>query len=351
MSGLTKLRNKANANKLNIQQGGINAVPIPFDRFSKKMESIPTGMNLLITAETGVGKTQLAKYLMFYWLNFFREKNIQAKVIYNSLETSEEMFWAGLISQYIAQYNNITISPIDVLQTNRILDSKKQALVDNAFNAISVLEDYIIVNDNIYNPTGLYKLARNVAGHVGKFINKGSGTVIQPEDINDRSGIYYYEKDIDKQLIIITDNLDLIEPEEGAETLWKAMRKWTKSYGVQRICKNFKAINLNLQQLAAQGEDDGRDRHYLPTLNKLGDNKQIARDMDFVWALFSPMKYKLYNHEGYDIIKLQDRFRSLYVLKDRHYGAANSHLPLYFRGDLGKFAELPKNILDYNPYL
>lgn len=58
-------------------------------------------------------------------------------------------------------------------------------------------------------------------------------------------------------------------------------------------------------------------------------------------GLFSPARYKIAKYRRYDITKLNDRYRSLIFLKDRHYGLANTYVDLFFNGASNYFEELP----------
>ena len=60
-----------------------------------------------------------------------------------------------------------------------------------------------------------------------------------------------------------------------------------------------------------------------------------------IFGLFAPVRYDIEEYRGYDIKILQDNYRDLIVLKDRWYGCANLHVPLYFNGATNIFKELP----------
>ena len=78
-----------------------------------------------------------------------------------------------------------------------------------------------------------------------------------------------------------------------------------------------------------------------PTLDSLGDNKTIARDVNVALGLFDPARYKIDNHNGYDITRLKDRYRSMNIMKSRD-GIANKKLPLFFNGAVDFFKEMPR---------
>ena len=353
MSGLEKFRKLAQKRKANLIAGGINALPMPFARYNEAVKGISTGRNILITAETGVGKTKLAKFLMFRWLQYMIKLGIKCTVVYFCLESTEEEFWAELVSIYLLSYKNIEVSPSELLNDYEPLPEYIEGLVNEAETVLKKFEEYLVIIDNVYTPTRMYKRVRNEAAKIGQFyLDRNPVSIDEMNNLAKPPKMFSYSKSPDKMLMIITDNLDLLEPEKGAESLWLAMRRWTKLYGTQEFVKKFNSININLQQLAAQ-DDNTKDKRYQPTLNKLGDNKQIARDMDFVWALYAPIRYDIPNHQGYDITQLKDRYRSLYVLKDRHRGTTGKEVPLLFKGEKNHFEELPfpKEIKNYKKYI
>lgn len=68
--------------------------------------------------------------------------------------------------------------------------------------------------------------------------------------------------------------------------------------------------------------------------------KLTQRDCDIALGLFAPERFELDNYKGYDIVKLQDHFRSLKILKYRN-GIANVRIGLFFDGATSSFEELP----------
>lgn len=78
-----------------------------------------------------------------------------------------------------------------------------------------------------------------------------------------------------------------------------------------------------------------------PSTEAFGDNKTTVRDANIVLGLFAPDRYRIQEHNGYDISFFRDRYRSLSLLKSRD-GVANKKLPLFFNGAVDFFKELPK---------
>lgn len=59
-----------------------------------------------------------------------------------------------------------------------------------------------------------------------------------------------------------------------------------------------------------------------------------------ILALFSPARFGIDEYEGYDIEKLEDKFRALIILKS-NFSISNRKLPLYFNGACSYYSELP----------
>ena len=83
--------NKIKTNRENNKSGYYNCIPFEgFERFKKIIPGISNGEQIIITASSGVGKTQLAKYMFIQSpINYVRnhpELNIKLDIIWFSLE-------------------------------------------------------------------------------------------------------------------------------------------------------------------------------------------------------------------------------------------------------------------------
>jgi hypothetical protein len=88
-----------------------------------------------------------------------------------------------------------------------------------------------------------------------------------------------------------------------------------------------------------------------PSIPGLANCKETARDFHFLMALFSPHRYGISKHRGYDINQMKGKYVSMKILKDRHYGLANMYVPLYFNGATTYYEELPpRDEIDYTKY-
>lgn len=120
------------------------------------------------------------------------------------------------------------------------------------------------------------------------------------------------------------------------------MAKWSTDYCVGQITKHMKFACINVQQLSMSSDDVTHFKagKLEPSIDKAGKNKEILQDCHLILSLFAADRYELSKHDGYDITKLRDTYRSKKVLKFR-FGKSNIKIPLYFQGAIGKFTELP----------
>lgn len=72
--------------------------------------------------------------------------------------------------------------------------------------------------------------------------------------------------------------------------------------------------------------------------------------MHLILGLFGPARFGIPEYDGYNIAKLEDKFRSLIILKS-NFSITNIKLPLYFNGACSFYEELPKaDEINYNNY-
>ena len=91
-----------------------------------------------------------------------------------------------------------------------------------------------------------------------------------------------------------------------------------------------------------------------PTPDGLADCKDVQRDCNYLFSLFSPTRYDCPTYpidKGYDIGKLKDRYREFSLLLNRD-GTGNVDCDLYFRGEINHFEELPgAQSINYQDYI
>lgn len=348
-------------NKQNHDSGYYNCIPfMGMERLEMYLPGIEQSTYYLLAAASGVGKSKLARYLFIHNPIVFLENNpdsgIELDILYFSLEESKEKILLAEISKYLFTKYGLTLSIKQLASVGRynVISAADLEKVKEAEAHVKKFLDRVTIYDSVRNATGIYKTVRNFAMTVGTYYDK-EGKPLTPTEVMQVTGgvgetykkVSYYKLHNPKHYVIImTDHLGLLQPENG-ETLWQTMGKMSSSYNLHFRDK-FGFIPVVIQQLAADKERvesnfQGKtiEDKLEPSLDSLGDNKTTARDVNVALGLFDPARYKIDNHNGYDITRLKDRYRSMNIMKSRD-GIANKKLPLFFNGAVDFFKEMPR---------
>lgn len=346
---------------------------IPFEWFPKLRTVLPgivKGTNWMITAGTGIGKTQFTKHNFVYkpieWVKNNPHSKIKYKILYFAIEESKNEFMLTMISNRLYEEYKITISVLE------LQSMYEDALPQDVINKIesckdyfSDLDDYLEIVDTITNPTGIYKYVRNYSMENGthyfyNFKTDKAKTNCKPANNKQEYEMYskspqykdwayshYIPDNPDEYVAVIVDHFSLLEPESGAETLHKAMSRMSADYGRKMITKHFNYVFVDVQQQAADGEKaeftktgTKIEEKFKPSLANLADNKLTARDCHVVIGIFAPVRHNIKKYMGYDTGILRDKFRSAIVLKNR-IGSGYIEDAMYFNGASCRFRELP----------
>lgn len=352
--------NKIKTNLQNHQKGYFNCIPfIGLERLEKYLPGIEQATNYILTAATGVGKSKLARFLFIHNPIMFIENNLNSDIdldiLYFSLEESIEKVILSEVSKYLYTKYGLSLSVKELSSVGRyntidndILDKIKESetYVKNFLSKVQII-------DNIRNATGIYKKVRDFALTVGTYYDKNNiplnkeeiQHVLNSSDETYQKIAYYKTHNPKHYVIIIIDHLSLLQPELN-EDLRLTMSKMSNRYGL-RFRDKFGFTTVFVQQQAMSKEAvevnfQGKtiEEKLEPSIDGLGDNKAVGRDVNVILGLFAPERYKIPSHNGYNIKKLKDNYRSLNILKDRD-GVSNKKLPLFFNGATGYFKELP----------
>lgn len=356
-------------NKKNLEE---NNKPncIPFEWFPKLRTVLPgliKGTNWMVTAGTGVGKTQFTKFNFVYqpikWIKDNPKSGLSYKVLYFALEESKKEFMLNMISNRLFDKHGISLDILELQSMfEKPIDDDILKKIEECEEYFSDLDQYVEIVDSISNPTGIYKYVREYSLRHGNhyfydFINDKAktklhkaSTVEEYEILSKTEGLaysHYVPDNEDEYTAVIVDHFSLLSEEKGAETLHKAMSRMSADYGRKMITKHFNYIFIDVQQQAADGEKaeftkmgEKIEEKFKPSLANLADNKLTARDCHVVLGLFAPVRHNIKKYEGYNIGLLQDKYRSLIVLKNR-IGSGYIEDALYFNGKTNRFRELP----------
>lgn len=335
---------------------------IPFENYPKLTISVPgiiPGMIQMVTAGSGVGKTQVTKALYVREpLEYAKKHGIKLKILYFALEESEGEFIDTMICNYVS---NKIKQPIDILTLQgyrqNSLDEPTLNLIEQHVKDIESLLENVEVIDSEYNPTGIYKYCRNQSDKQGdhiwidkKFIKKKSDG--KTHERVDKVYSHYVPHDPNQFTIVIVDHISLLTPEklrqgEGKMTKHEAMAKWSTDYALKQITKHWgwAVVNVIQQEQSSEQEQftnrgESIQKKTEPSLASFANNKEIQRDAKVIIGVYSPDRYGFPEYHGYDISRFRDSFRAIKVLKNR-FGPPNKYHHFLFDGATNKFSELP----------
>lgn len=340
---------------------------IPFQNYPKLSESVPgivPGMITMITAGSGVGKTQVAKALAVREpLEYAVKNNMKLKIFYFALEESRQEFVDTMICNYVSQKSGLQID-ILALQGYRekSIDSKIMLIIETYVEEMEELLSSVEVIDSVYNPTGIYKYLRNYADENGthhydekifiknKIDEDGKKYTIE-EKVRPYS--HYVPNDPNQMTIVVVDHMSLLTPEKNKDTgstmnQHQTMAHWSTNYALKQITKhwNWAVVNIIQQEQSGEREQftmkgDSIQKKTEPSLAGFANNKEIQRDAKVILGVYAPDRYGFEEYHGYDIRRMRDTFRAIKVLKNR-FGPPNKYHHMLFDGATNRFKELPK---------
>jgi hypothetical protein len=337
-------------NKKAKEEGKVTSLLFPFERLSQKFPGWERGHYYCITAATSVGKTKLTKFLAVISVYKFIKEHpeIDYKILYFALEESKEEFWLSMISSLLYEMYEITLSLAQLKSLgNYTLDDDTLAKIKQCKQWVDDMSSKVDVIDHVYNGYGIYK-------HVHDWhLNNGSEV---GGNVEEKIGKKYVPNNPNLWVFVIVDHVSLLTPEKG-ESLYEAIGKFSKHYCLKHFVKKLNCVTIAVQQQDMTNDKQeyhqgqSIDEKLEPSIPGLANCKETARDYHFIMALFSPVRYSITRHRGYDIKILKDRYVSLKILKDRHYGLANKYIPLYFNGATTFYSELEEATkIDYTEY-
>ena len=333
-----------------ILNGGINSIPSPFVRFQDEFIGIEQKRYYVVTANTKVGKTQLASFLFLFTPLLYAYEHpdkLRIKIFYYPLEETPEDVTMRLMSFLLNKYAGIRISPSDLASSsNKALDKE----VIEALNTDTIKNILNFFNEHVEfsatrNPTGINKevekyMRDNGEIHWKKVTVKDEITG-NPKEVSKFD--YYVPNDPDEYVIVFVDHVSLLSLEKGmtGDKVKPAIDKLSE-YCVD-LRNRYRVSPVLIQQQSAEREslDAFKENKLRPTQQGLGDSKYTARDCNCLLGLFSPFRHELPEYKKYDITKLQRNCIFLEVILNRG-GNSGGLVGLFFDGVTCEWAELPR---------
>lgn len=329
-----------------ILNGGINSIPSPFVRFSDEFIGIEQKKYYIVTANTKVGKTQLASFLFLFTPLLYayeHPEQMRVKIFYFPLEETPEDVTLRFMSFLLNKYTGIRLSP------SELSSSSNKALSEDVIEALNsdTIKDIL----DFYNKHVEFSPTRNPTG-INKEVEKymrDNGTIHwkKTKVKDDFGGIkeveafdYYTPNDPNEYVLLFVDHVSLLQPENGLKE--KAVIDKLSEYCV--ILRNRYGVSpVLIQQQAADREslDAFKENKLRPTAQGLADSKYTARDCNCLLGIFSPFRHELPEYKKYDITKLQRNCIFLEVILNRG-GNSGGLVGLFFDGVTCEWAELPR---------
>lgn len=318
----------------------INTIPFGFKRFEEYLPGILKKHYYILTANAGVGKSQITDYMFLYqpfnyWLQN-REK-FDFEIHYFSLEMDRESKIIAGMTKRLYEKHKLRVSPMELLSFN------KNKLPDYIFEAIYKTREYfelmlskVKFYDDQMTPTDIQAIVDKYALENGKEVRR----IVDGKDYFDR----YIPNNPNKFVIFITDHLAELNVERGLD-LKGTIEKHSDNNRKNRNKYGFTFVDVQQQMAAKEDQEFYQGLSIVtklePSLHGLGESKLTQRKANIVLGLFAPNRFELPDYRGYNIKLLQDNFRSLSILKNRN-GISNVHTGLYFDGATNYFEELPR---------
>ncbi len=339
-------------------KGGFNSIPFGHKRLMHYIPGVQKRNITIVTANSGVGKSKLTKNLYAFRPVEFVLNNpgsgLDVTVKYFCLEEPAKA-WTQSHDCYTLK--TIHGDRVSIKELKSMLDPEDPHAVVNAeiIDKLDALDAYfdrfdekVHLIDDIRRPYAIYKHVQDYMETLGDWTLKPVkfwdpvAKVLKTKMGRDK----FILKNPNHYVIVIIDHLALIEPEKG-QTLHEAIRIFSSRYATN-LRNVYDCAVIMVQQQSSEKEKQqytykgaSIESKLEPSLDGLGDCKLTQRDADEVIGLFAPDRYEIAEHEGYDISKLNDNYRSLSILKSRD-GMPNKRLALFFDGATNYFSELPK---------
>jgi len=292
---------------------------------SQDLPNIQHGTYYLLAGDTGTGKTSLADDMFVFSPieQIVKTKEAKLSILYYSLEIDPKIKEVKFIARKLYDDYGITID------VNTLLSRGKYNISNDIYDKIVKLEPYFSQFDTYINYIDR-AVDRNEFENILKKDMLKRGKLVKDGDNLKVDTNHYY--------IVIVDHVSLVKGNNKKETIdsisSEVLVPYRNRYGI---------IPVVIQQLnrGMTSNERFKGKRVKPTMSDLKDSGNPAQDANAVLAVFDPFKYEqgLDNYYNYgDIRKLLNKFRSLFLIKNRD-GNANTHYGLDYVGEVGKFIE------------
>lgn len=275
----------------NILKGGINCIPIPFERYRKDFPGIRKKFYYLVSGATKSSKTQLTNFLfvinpIYYYIK--HKDQIKVKIFYFPLEETKEDIMLRIYAFILNRMSNgnIVISPEDlesVDERNPLPENILNMMKSEEFkNICDVFEECIEFHPEQKNPTGIYKTVKDYLDNNGVFeyenkeitYKDDNGELIK-KNIQKKSR--YIPNNPKEYVIYIVDHAGLLQQERGM-TLKETIEKLSEYNKDLRNEYSCIPVLVQQQNTETTNLDAFKANKIRPTKDGLKDSKRTGED-------------------------------------------------------------------------
>ena len=142
-----------------ILSGKINSIPLGFPRFENELPGIEQGKSFLVSANSKVGKSQIADWIFLY--NTIQQVvdnnlDIRLKIFYFTLEMTAEQKMLSAFSNILYLKEGLRIAPKDLRSTksDKVLSEETLEIISKYEPYFRKIEEVVEFIDDIRNPFG-----------------------------------------------------------------------------------------------------------------------------------------------------------------------------------------------------
>jgi len=293
------------------EQGKFFGVPLyeSFPRLGEYLPSIPRGCMIMLTANSGVGKTQAWKGIFLKTVIDFVKNHpnsgVKPHFLLFLLEETRNEFIDSLFSMLLYENYEIVVDSLTLNSEYKYLLSPD---IIEKLEALQIQAEYIMsfitIEDSIYNPTGCYKYAKTKSIEWGihyyskmydstKLIPYSEYILLNTIEKEEYKYSHYTPNDPEQIVFLVCDNMNLFN-EENNLTQHQTIGRWCKDYCRKQISKHWNWVIINVMQQSAESEKQqfslmtGKSvvTKLKPSLEGLGNNKESQRDWNYSCTVF-----------------------------------------------------------------
>ena len=341
-------------NKKLLEQGIPTVVPFyGFDRLSRLIPGTIPGDHIMITANSGQGKSKLTRKMAVKDpIKFAKLQGVDIKIFYNSLEESELKVEQSLVAQYMKvkfnkeltfyQTTNYNITAMDEETTNQFTEA-----------VVWVRKEFMPYIDVFQetNPLAVYAKVLAYLMTVGTFYKNGKQVSPFKE-----GGIDAFNYHTPTTIILVTDTVDALSGYKDPVSKryvekYESVRNYSQYFCKTWLCeicgvRSFMISQQEETRLKVSKSIQGKTLadKAKPGFDGLLTCKAMQQHVTLAFGLFSPQSIGLNAYMGYkQLDRLLGDYRSILLLKVREAKMLYpNEIPTIAALGRDHFEELPK---------